>query len=264
MRLHTPLAVAVVLAVPALVAAERAQVLEGYSIEPERQAPSRAGVGFFRWGYNVELGAAIPVGDRAYAFDRGEEFTPCFDLGVDLAFDVGAHVQLGFVGRFGFGGVDEELYHEQVVDLLGFSPDTVRAMVIQSGPRLRVYWFERRHVRPFVSVECTFTMMGLTARHDVGCADGSCEASRETVMSFRYRAASLAPGLGLRYDVGLRARPGLPRYTRVLAVSVQASYCVNFWHDARLEVRGLHARQADVEGLRLDHVRVAAGVGVMF
>lgn len=259
-------ALVALLAIPGVATAQHGarQVLLGSSVPGDDGAPTPREPGFFRWGYSLELGAAIPVGDRAYAIGGGDEFGPAFDLGFDVGFDVGPHVQLGLLGRLGLGGVDAGLSAQAVEAVLGFEPETLIGTVIQAGGRLRVYVIERRHVRPFLSLECAFTSMGLTARDEVGCPDGSCEAERATVLSWRYRAATLAPGLGVRYDVGLRARPGLPRFSRVLAVSVQASYAVNLWCDSRLEVLYLGARRDVVEGLRLDHVRISASVGVMF
>lgn len=265
MHARTILVAIVVTVGPGLAAAQGAQVLDGFAVAGEGDgAPRRREPGFFRWGYSLELGAAIPVGDRADAIDGRDEFTPAFDLGFDVGFDVGRHVQLGLLGRVGFGGVDVDSSHQAIEAVLGSHPDSVRATVLQAGARLRVYIFERRHVRPFLSLECAFTSMGLTARDEVGCPDGSCETERAIVLTSRYRAASLAPGLGVRYDVGLRARPGLPRYSRVLAVSIQASYGVNLWRDSRLEVLGRGEWRGTIEGLRLDHIRISASAGVMF
>jgi hypothetical protein len=266
MRARATLAVVAVLVEPGFAMAQGVapQVLEGYAVADEREAPVRREPGFFRWGYSIELGAAIPVGDRSCSTDGCDEFVPAFDLGFDVGFDVGRHVQLGLLGRVGFGGVDADCSRQAIVDVLGYQPDAVRATLIQAGARLRVYLLERSHVRPFLAFECAFTSMGLTARADLSCPDGSCETERTTVLSSRYRAASLAPGLGVRYDVGLRARPGLPRFSRVLAVSIQATYGVNLWQDVKSEVLGRGEGRSAIEGLRLDHVRISASAGVMF
>ena len=243
-----------------------AQTLDGYAVQPHETRARRRGPasGFFRWGFSVELGGIAPIGDDAFAMTGEQEFTPAVEVGGEMAFDVGTHFQASFIMRIGFGGVDDELYHATIGSLLGYEPTTARGTIIQSGLRLRAFLFDASHFRPFLMLETTYTTMGVNARQEVQSDDGSGDTERETVFSYRYVGVSLAPGAGLRYDVGLRARPGLPRYTRLLSIYLQASYSFNLWRVARLEVEGVEEGETPAEEMDLGHVRVSAGIGLMF
>lgn len=279
MRSHAALCLALILIVPkissgqepALEASSEAnteassrQILRGVAADPDVSRGRHHEIGFFRWGVTMELGAAVPIGDLAHSVVNAKEFTSTFDLGFDLSVDVSQFFQASYVMRFGFGGVDRDLYSNAIDAALGFTPDTIRSTLVQSGVRVRFFLFDARHIRPYLLLECVYTTMGLTARHEIAVAEDPGETDRVTVLEHRYRAMSVTPGAGLRYDIGFRARPGLPRFSRVLSIYLQASYSFNFWRELRLDIAGSPADRVDLDEMKVGHVRVTAGVGVMF
>ena len=214
-------------------------------------------------GFGFELGVATPIGDSRFTAASGEEFAPIWTFGVWLPVDITEYGQLYAIGRLGGGGVDGEVFAQSttaVDDELRSEFDEATGHFIQVGVGARLFPYRLGKFRPFVSIEYDFlTTMGVrrfqsNVRGETACTDACVDFSAgEERANWYYTGSTLAPALGLRYDL-------IQAENVLISFFGQWGYAINWWTDSKGRILSKDLPVTDVQAMSLNHMTWALSI----
>lgn len=158
-------------------------------------------------GVMFTIGSHIPIAGNTHLIDGRREFTPTFDFGGSLFFNIQRLMQIDLVTRGGFGGVSTELYEDR------YRIPGLESRHIWLGSTFRVFPLDAWGIQPYVSATLGGDRVLAVRREPNGSyectTDGwvtQCDPELERVFAAGYWGMSLGYGGGIRVEPGRNGR----------------------------------------------------------
>ena len=201
--------------------------------EAQEAGPSET-IATWCWGLGLlEFNVAHPVGSDVNAPDGStKRFKTSYGFTLSLPFEFADKIQVAPELRILFPGMNAGYYD---MDLL----DDESGVLVAPGVALRYMPVRWGDVRPIVGLHYTHIDAGVTTSistcESTSAGSNWCTEGAEHYTIVSYEGSSIAPTLGIRYDM-LWYAPALSAEADMVSLLFEASYAFNSWGDKNTDV----------------------------